>query len=71
METLFKKLFALLPLIWGLAFLAPLTAQLWQAMEWTVPFGLTPMMFGLIIGGFWGLYAQIRGTWFWKGEVST
>ncbi len=71
MEALFKKIFALMPLVWGLAFLAPLTAQIWQAMEWSIPFGLSPLAFGFGVGGLWGLYAQIRGTWLWKGQPST
>ncbi len=68
MEALLKRIFALTPLIWGVAFVAPLIAQIWMRMDWTIPFALTPLTFGWLIGGSWGLYAQIRGTWFWKGE---
>jgi ABC-type dipeptide/oligopeptide/nickel transport system permease component len=70
MTEILRKIFAFTPLIWGLAFVAPLTAQIWAAMEWSVPFALSPLVFGLLVGGIWGLYAQIRGTWFWKGERS-
>ncbi|GAB5454841.1 MAG: hypothetical protein Hens2KO_10700 [Henriciella sp.] len=63
MIAVIKVIFYLGPLIFGLGFLAPLSAQIIHAMGWTPPFGLTPLIAGLIIGGGLGLIAQIRGTW--------
>lgn len=63
MVQVLKSVFYFGPLIFGLAFLTPLTSQIIQAMDWTPPFGLTPLMTGLLIGGTLGLIAQIRGRW--------
>ena len=63
MITVIKAIFYLGPLLFGLGFLAPLSVQLIQAIGWTPPLGLTPLIAGLIIGGTLGLLAQIRGTW--------
>ncbi|MEL6874359.1 MAG: hypothetical protein AAGM33_02685 [Pseudomonadota bacterium] len=65
MEATVAKIFEFAPLLWGLGFLAPLTAQILEAMDWAAPWGLSPLGFGFIIGGIWGIYAQIRGTWLW------
>lgn len=63
MQKVIKAIFYFGPLIFGFGFIAPLSAQIIQAMAWTPPFGLTPLVTGLIIGGTLGLIAQIRGTW--------
>ena len=63
MITVLKTIFYLGPLLFGLAFLAPLTSQIIQAMAWTPPFGLTPLVTGLLVGGTLGLAAQFRGRW--------
>lgn len=63
MITVIKTIFYLGPLIFGFGFLAPLSAQIITAASWALPFGLTPLIAGLIIGGGLGLIAQIRGTW--------
>lgn len=63
MITVIKSIFYLGPLLFGFGFLAPLSAQIIQTIGWTPPFGLTPLITGLIIGGTLGLIAQIRGTW--------
>ena len=63
MITVIKTIFYLGPMIFGLGFLAPLSAQIISAAGWTLPFGLTPLIAGLMIGGGLGLIAQIRGTW--------
>ena len=41
----------------------PLTAQTMTYWGIEAPFGLTPIAFGLIFGGAWGLYANIKGRW--------
>lgn len=34
-----------------------------QAMGLTAPFSLSTLTFALILGGAWGLFAQITGRW--------
>lgn len=63
MEQLLKLVATLLPLIFAFAFLAPVISQGMQALEITAPFGLSTLTFGLIVGGAWGLFAQLTGRW--------
>lgn len=63
MVQIIKSIFYLGPLIFGIGFLAPLTSQIIQAVGWTPPFGLSPLMTGLLVGGTLGLIAQYRGRW--------
>jgi hypothetical protein len=58
-----KTLFYFGPLFFGLAILAPLTAQVMTRFDWVAPAGLTPLEFGLMLGGVLGLVATIRGRW--------
>lgn len=58
-----KTIFYFGPLIFGLGFIAPLTAQILERLAWPLPFGLTPLIAGLIFGAAWGTYAQIKGRW--------
>ncbi len=58
-----RKLIHYLPLLFGLGFIAPLTAQLMVAFGIAGPLGFTPLAVGLAFGGAWGLYAQLRGRW--------
>ncbi len=51
------------PLLFGFGFMAPLAAQILERAQWTLPFGLTPLLAGLSIGGLLGAVAQIRGRW--------
>jgi hypothetical protein len=63
MQAVVQKLFAIMPLLFGIGFIAPLIAQLMQAWDIPAPPGLSPIAIGLAIGGAWGLYANIRGRW--------
>ncbi|MEO0548381.1 MAG: hypothetical protein AAFZ91_00565 [Pseudomonadota bacterium] len=63
MEKAIRIVFYFGPLIFGFGFLTPLTAQMIIAMDWTLPFKLSPLTAGLIVGGGLGLIAQIRGRW--------
>jgi len=63
MTTAIKTLFYFGPLIFGFGFIAPLTAQIIARAGWSLPLGLTPLIAGLILGGGWGLIAQIKGRW--------
>ena len=63
MEVALKKLFTVMPLIFGIGFIAPLIAQAMAAWQWEAPLGLTRVAFGLSVGAAWGLYATLRGRW--------
>ncbi len=63
MERLIKAIAAALPLIFAFAFLVPVFYQGMQALGLAAPFGLSTLVFALIVGGFWGLFAQISGRW--------
>jgi hypothetical protein len=63
MEKAVKALFSVMPLLFGLGFIAPLIAQSMARLNWPAPFGLSELAFGLAVGGIWGLYANIKGRW--------
>lgn len=63
MEQALKLIAGALPLIFAFAFLAPVIDQAMQALELVAPFGLSTLTFALIIGGAWGLFAQVTGRW--------
>ena len=63
MVQVVKTVFYFGPLIFGLGFIAPLSAQIIDAMSWIPPFGLSSLTIGLIIGGALGMLAQFRGRW--------
>lgn len=63
MTEAIRRLFVVMPLLFGIGFIAPLTAQLMRAAGIEGPFGLTPVAAGLALGSAWGLYAQIKGRW--------
>ena len=52
-----------MPFLFGIGFIAPLTAQTLQYWELDGPFGMSPLVSGLLLGTLWGAYAQIRGRW--------
>ena len=51
------------PVLFGVAFLAPLIAQSLKATSLPTPFGLTPIHFGLALGLSLGVIAAMRGRW--------
>ena len=63
MQKLVKVLFDSGPLLFGLCFLAPLVAQSLAAAGMAAPLGLSPLAFGLLLGGVLGVIAQVRGRW--------
>lgn len=63
MEHVLKIVAAALPLIFAFAFLVPVIDQGMKTLEITAPFGLSTLTFALIVGGAWGLFAQIKGRW--------
>ncbi len=60
---LVRGIFSVGPLLFGIGFLAPLIAQVLQQTAAPAPFGLSPLLFGLLIGGALGLVATLRGRW--------
>lgn len=63
MERALKAVAWSLPLVFAFAFLVPVIDQGMQALGLAAPFGLSTLTFALIIGGGWGLVAQITGRW--------
>ena len=51
------------PVLFGVAFLAPLIAQSLEAASLPAPFGLAPIHFGLALGLALGVVAAFRGRW--------
>ncbi len=51
------------PVLFGVAFLAPLIAQSLEAASLPAPFGLAPIHFGLALGLSLGVIAAMRGRW--------
>lgn len=63
MELALKKLFWIMPFLFGIGFIAPLIAQTMAYWDIAAPWGLSRISFGLLIGAPRGLYAMIRGRW--------
>ncbi|MEO6388935.1 MAG: hypothetical protein ABIT16_07760 [Croceibacterium sp.] len=63
MELALKKLFYVMPLLFGIGFIAPLIAQSMAYWDIVGPWGMSRIGFGLLIGAPWGLYAVLRGRW--------
>lgn len=63
MQKLLGLVVALLPLIFAFAFLVPVIAQGMQALDLQAPFGLSTLTFAFVVGGGWGLIAQMTGRW--------
>ena len=63
MIQVIKSIFYLGPLIFGFGFLAPLSAQVISSAGWSLPFGMSALTAGFLIGGSLGLIAQLRGRW--------
>ena len=51
------------PILFGVAFLAPLIAQSLEAASLAAPFGLERIHFGLGLGLSLGVIAALRGRW--------
>ena len=63
MEIALKRLFYWMPFLFGIGFIAPLIAQTMAYWDIAAPFGMSRIVFGLLIGAPWGLYAVWRGRW--------
>ena len=63
MTEAIRRLFLVMPFLFGIGFIAPLTAQLMAVAGIEGPFGMSRIAFGLLFGAVWGLYANIKGRW--------
>ncbi len=63
MQQILTGLFRVMPLLFGLGFLAPLLAQIIERFGWILPNGLSPLALGLAVGGLWGSFATLKGRW--------
>ena len=63
MERALRFIASSLPVIFAFAFLVPVIDQGMQALGMAAPLGLSTLAFALIIGGSWGMFAQIKGRW--------
>lgn len=63
MEKLLRGIVAAMPLMFAFAFLVPVIDQSMAALGWNAPLGLSTLGFALIVGGGWGLFAQLKGRW--------
>jgi hypothetical protein len=63
MQQALKGIFFIMPFLFGIGFIAPVTAQLMILAGVQAPLGLTTLTSGLLLGGAWGLYATVKGSW--------
>lgn len=61
--TAIKTFFDYGALVFAFGFMAPLIAQIISHFGWVPPFGLSPIVTGLIIAGVYGGITQVRGRW--------
>lgn len=57
------RLLDFMPLIFAFGFLVPVIAQGIERSGWAPPFAISPLIIALLVGGGWGLAAQIGGRW--------
>lgn len=63
MAVILKQVLAWMPFFFGIGSIAPLIAQVMVQWDVPAPFNISRIAFGLIIGGGWGLIANVRGRW--------
>jgi hypothetical protein len=63
MQQALKAVFHIMPFLFGIGFIAPVTAELMVLGGLEGPMGLSRIACGLLIGGAWGLYATVKGSW--------
>ena len=64
MPALLRGVFKLMPLWFGIGFIAPLTTQLITRTGWTGGSPASPIVIGLAVGVIWGGTTVVRGRWF-------
>ena len=63
MQAAVQQLFRWMPFLFGIGFIAPPIAQTMAYWDIAAPLGMSRIVFGLLIGAPWGLYAVLRGRW--------
>lgn len=63
MQQALKGVFFIMPFLFGIGFIAPVTAELILLAGIELPRGVAPLTIGLPFGAAWGLYATIKGSW--------
>lgn len=63
MQQALKGIFFIMPFLFGIGFIAPVTAELIVLAGIELPANLAPLTIGLLLGGAWGLYATVKGSW--------
>ena len=63
MRSLLMGFFRLMPLWFGIGFIAPLTAQSISALGWASTLPGSPIVPGLVLGVVWGGSTVLRGRW--------
>lgn len=66
LTALITQIFRFGPFLFGVGFLAPLFGQILSLSGMSLPFGMSPLLAGLVVGGGLGLVAQLRGSWIWR-----
>ena len=63
MARVLGAVFRLMPLLFGVGFIAPIITQLLTRTDWPVAQGPAPLAIGLAVGVLWGGYATLTGRW--------
>ena len=63
MAHVIRRFFGLMPLWFGIGFIAPLTAQIICACGLETSFPVAPIVIGLAFGIAWGGLTVVRGRW--------
>ncbi|HEX9964117.1 MAG TPA: hypothetical protein VGB04_03955 [Allosphingosinicella sp.] len=63
MQQALKGIFFIMPFLFGIGFIAPVTAELMAVAGIEAPLNLSRLTFGLLLGAAWGLYATVKGSW--------
>lgn len=63
METVVKAIFDHGAILFGVGFIAPLTAQILTKVNAPMLMGADHIWLGMGLGVVWGLFAQMKGRW--------
>ena len=63
MEVAIARLMKVMPFLFGIGFVAPCIAQIITRLGLMPPGSISPVAFGLLVGGGWGMLTNIRGRW--------
>ena len=63
MRKILGSVFAVMPLLFGIGFLAPLVAQVLDRTGLSATGWPPSILIGLLVGGVWGSYATWKGRW--------